>query len=583
MLELKNIIKTYGLDSDNKVEALKGVSIDFRENELVSILGPSGCGKTTLLNIIGGLDKYTSGDLIINDKSTKDFDDRDWDTYRNQRVGFVFQNYNLIPHLSVLGNVELALTLSGIPSAERKARAVKALEVVGLSDQMRKRPNQLSGGQMQRVAIARAIVNNPDIILADEPTGALDRTTSVQVMDILKDLSKERLVIMVTHNNELANKYSTRIIELLDGEVLKESMPYTHEKSDISTAVTEKTDFIKEQAVKDIVENSGNKGEVIVNENNDIVKNGRKQKKTKKSAMSFFTAFMLSLRNLFSKKTRTILVSFAGSIGIIGVALVLAVSNGFTNYINKMQSDALSGYPLSITTISADMEAISNMLESGGTTEEKREEYPDEDMLYVKDSALSLAGLGKYSFISPAYIDYLKAYENADKEKSESKQTINDISYSYASPMVVIGGANGDYRNINDRDVNTSAIGMVTTSRFSEGLGNADFVKSQYDVIYGSYPDSYDELALVVSSTNELNRTLLDQLQIEYKMNLDGSINPIQFSDLVTTDTHIGKTYKLIYNNERYKPVYDGDEIVDFEEDYNPKALFKSQIHLLPL
>ena len=576
MLELKDIVKVYGIDSDNKVDALKGVSIDFRENELVSILGPSGCGKTTLLNIIGGLDKYTSGDLVINDKSTKDFNDRDWDTYRNQRVGFVFQNYNLIPHLSVLGNVELALTLSGIPNAERKARAVKALEVVGLSDQIKKRPNQLSGGQMQRVAIARAIVNNPDIILADEPTGALDSTTSVQVMDILKDLSKERLVIMVTHNNELAQKYSTRIIELLDGEMVQDSMPYKHEKQEIPNEVTEKTDLIKEQAVKDIVENSGNKGEVIVNENNDIVKNGRKQRKTKKSAMSFFTAFMLSLKNLFSKKARTILVSFAGSIGIIGVALVLAVSNGFTNYINKMQSDALSGYPLTITTISADMDAIANMLEGGGdSNDNKREEYPDDDMLYVKDVNMSLAGLGKYSFISPGYLDYLKAYHDADIAKPEAKQTINDISYSYASPMVVIGSANGTYKNINNREVNNSAIGMVSTSRFSEGLANADFVKSQYDVIYGSYPDSYDELALVVSSTNELSRTMLDQLQIEYKMNLDGSIDGIKFSDLVTTDTHVGKTYKLIYNNERYQPVLNGsDEIIDFEESYNAKALF---------
>lgn len=575
MLELKDIVKIYGLDSDNKVEALKGVSIDFRENELVSILGPSGCGKTTLLNIIGGLDKYSSGDLIINDKSTKDFNDRDWDTYRNQRVGFVFQNYNLIPHLSVLGNVELALTLSGIPSAERKARAIKALEVVGLSDQIKKRPNQLSGGQMQRVAIARAIVNNPDIILADEPTGALDSTTSVQVMEILKDLAKERLVIMVTHNNELAQKYSTRIIELLDGEMVKDSMPYKHEKSNTSSDVSEKTDLIKEQAVKDIVENSGNKGDVIVNENNDIVKNGKKQKKTKKSAMSFFTAFMLSLKNLFSKKTRTILVSFAGSIGIIGVALVLAVSNGFTNYINKMQSDALSGYPLTITTISADMEAVSSMLENGGTSQNKREEYPEEDMLYVKDVNTSLAGLGKYSFISPAYLNYLKDYHDADKKKPESKQAINDIAYSYASPMVVIGSSKGEYRNINTKEVNNSAIGMVSSGRFSEGLSNDAFVKSQYDVIYGSYPDRYDELALVVSSTNELTKSLLDSLQIEYKMNLDGSIDPIKFSDLVTTEDHVGKTYKLIYNNERFTPVLNGsDEIVDFEENYNAKTLF---------
>lgn len=572
VLELKNIIKVYGTD-DNKVEALKGVSIDFRENELVSILGPSGCGKTTLLNIVGGLDKYTEGDLIINDKSTKDFNDRDWDTYRNQRVGFVFQNYNLIPHLSVLGNVELALTLSGIPSEERKVRAVKALEVVGLSDQIKKRPNQLSGGQMQRVAIARAIVNNPDIILADEPTGALDSTTSVQVMDILKDLAKERLVIMVTHNNELAQKYSTRIIELLDGEVVQDSMPYKHRKTKKSAEVVEKTDLIKEQAVKDIVENSGNKGEVIVNENNDIVKNGKKQKKTKKSAMSFFTAFMLSLKNLFSKKTRTILVSFAGSIGIIGVALVLAVSNGFTNYINKMQSDTLSGYPITITTITADMEAVSDMM-SGGGIKNEREEYPDEDVLHVKDNTASLAGLGKYSFLSPGYIDYVQDYYAADQKKSANRQTINDVVFSYTSPMVVIGESNGVYGNINTKDTNTSAIGMVSSSRFAEGLNKEEFVRSQYDVIYGSYPDEYDELALVVSSTNELSKTLLDQLKIEYKMNLDGSIDDIAFSDLVSTDTHVGKTYKLIYNNERYSPVMSNGDIVDFEEAFDAEELY---------
>lgn len=572
MLELKNIVKVYGVE-DNKVEALKGVSIDFRENELVSILGPSGCGKTTLLNIVGGLDKYTSGDLIINDKSTKDFNDRDWDTYRNQRVGFVFQNYNLIPHLSVLGNVELALTLSGIPSAERKARAIKALEVVGLSDQIKKRPNQLSGGQMQRVAIARAIVNNPDIILADEPTGALDSTTSVQVMDILKDLSRERLVIMVTHNNDLAEKYSTRIIELLDGEVIKDSMPYKHRKTKKSSEVVEKTDLIKEQAVKDISANIGDDSDVVVNEHNDIVKKGKKQKKTKKSAMSFFTAFMLSLKNLFTKKTRTMLVSFAGSIGIIGVALVLAVSNGFTNYINKMQSDTLSGYPITITTITADMDAVSSMMAGGGLGND-REEYPDEDVLHVKDNTASLAGLGKYSFLSPGYIDYVEDYYTADQKKSASKQTINDVVYSYVSPIVVLGESNGTYGNINTKDVNTSAIGMVSTTRFSEGLNSEEFVRSQYDVIYGSYPDEYDEMALVVSSTNELSKSLLDQLKIEYKMNLDGSIDDIQFSDLVTTDTHVGKTYKLIYNNERYSPVVDGGEIVDFEENYNAEELY---------
>lgn len=556
MLELKDIIKVYGSDN-NKVKALKGISIDFREHELVSILGPSGCGKTTLLNIIGGLDKYTDGDLIINDKSTKDFTDRDWDTYRNQRVGFVFQNYNLIPHLTVLGNVELALTLSGIPKVERRAKAIKALEVVGLSDQIKKRPNQLSGGQMQRVAIARAIVNNPDIILADEPTGALDSVTSVQVMDILKDLAKERLVIMVTHNNQLANDYSTRIIELLDGEIIKDTKPYKHRKS--NNEITEKTDIIKEAVVEDI-SHIDNEIDIIDNNAKDIVKKLDNNKHTKKSAMSFFTAFNLSLKNLFTKKTRTMLTSFAGSIGIIGVALVLAVSNGFTKYINKMQSDTLSGYPITINTVSADLESIMN----GQSNGEGNKEYPDDPVLHVKDTTASMANMTKFSFISPKYIEYLKDYESEDKSKPSDKQTLNEIVFSYSSPLKVIGKQKNSYINICDDHISTSAVGTTVSSQFMEGLSNKEFVESQYDVIYGRYPSNYDELALVVSSKNELSKSMLDQLAIEYTINEDGSIANINFSDLVSTDTNVGKTYKLLYNDEYYTPEYDNGNIVGF-------------------
>ena len=313
MLKLKNIVKEYPTGG-SKVVALRGVSIEFRKSEFVSILGHSGCGKTTLLNIIGGLDQYTTGDLIIEGKSTKDFKDSDWDTYRHHSVGFVFQKYNLIPHQSVLSNVELALTLSGVSREERRERAKVALEKVGLGDQLGKKPNQMSGGQMQRVAIARALVNNPEILLADEPTGALDSETSVQIMDLLKEISKDRLVIMVTHNPELAERYSTRIIRLVDGKIVSDSDPY---------------DSGKEQKAK--------------------------EKGKKKPSMSFFTALSLSMNNLLTKKVRTFLTSFAGSIGIIGIALILSLSNGFQAYIDAIQQETLTSYPISVDSATMDM------------------------------------------------------------------------------------------------------------------------------------------------------------------------------------------------------------------------------------
>ena len=542
-MKLKNIVKIYGTE-DNKVNALRGVSIDFRENELVSILGPSGCGKTTLLNIIGGLDKYTSGDLVINGKSTKDFTDYDWDVYRNQRIGFVFQNYNLIPHLSVLGNVEIALTLSGISAEERRERSIKALQDVGIADQMKKRPNQLSGGQMQRVAIARAIVNNPDIILADEPTGALDSVTSVQVMDILKELSKDRLVIMVTHNNNLAKEYSTRIIELLDGEMTKDTSPFTIEDDNTSN---------KDEELG-IAENNNNNIEIGAESKDNDTNNKDCDKKSKnpkkdKTAMSFFTAFKLSLKNLVSKRTRTILTSFAGSIGIIGVALVLAVSNGFNNYIVKLQSDTLSGYPINISTISADMDQIMEAMETSSSTD-KREEFPDEDVIYVKDTSKSLMAMGNFSFISPTYMDYLNDYYEKDSKKPKSEQAINDVQYSYGTHMTVIGKSGNKYVNISQ----PSGASILSTSYFNEGLNSKAFVESQYDVIYGSYPTKYNELALVISSTNEVSIKLLDSLAIPYTRNADGTISNINFSDIVTNDSHTGIQYKMVYNDDFYKP-----------------------------
>ena len=336
MLEISKIEKIYDL-KDQKVTALKGVSICFRRSEFVAVLGPSGCGKTTLLNIIGGLDRYTSGDLIIDGVSTKAYKDKDWDNYRNHRVGFVFQSYNLIPHQTILENVELALTLSGIKKAERRARAIEVLNKVGLGDKLKSKPNQLSGGQMQRVAIARALVNDPEIILADEPTGALDSKTSVQIMDILKEVSKDRLVVMVTHNPDLANTYASRIVRLLDGEIIEDSKPYTHEESE--------KEIKKHKQELEKAEKSGFK------------------KTEKKKSMSFFTALSLSFKNLLTKKGRTAMVSIAGSIGIIGIALILAVSAGMTNYINHMQSESLSSYPVSISAIAIDYNATRNALQ----------------------------------------------------------------------------------------------------------------------------------------------------------------------------------------------------------------------------
>ena len=339
MLELKNITKVYGTASE-EVKALKGISLRFRESEFVSILGASGCGKTTLLNIIGGLDRYTSGDLIINGKSTKNFKDRDWDAYRNYKIGFVFQSYNLISHQTVLSNVELALTIGGISKKERTKRAIKALEEVGLKEHIHKKPNQLSGGQMQRVAIARALVNNPDIILADEPTGALDTKTSIQVMEILKQISKDKLIIMVTHNPELAEKYSSRIINILDGNITHDSNP------------------------------------IIENEPETKIETN----KLKRTSMKLLTAFRLSLNNLLTKKGRTILVSFAGSIGIIGIALVLAISNGFQAYVDHIQEETLTSYPLTIMQESTDIaSALLSMTTQENSSEDtdglKEEQY----------------------------------------------------------------------------------------------------------------------------------------------------------------------------------------------------------------
>ena len=375
MLELNGIRKTY-VTGTTSVEALKGIDLKFRDSEFVSILGQSGCGKTTLLNIIGGLDKYTSGDLKINGRSTKDFKDRDWDAYRNNSIGFVFQSYNLIPHQTVLSNVELALTLSGVSKAERRQRATEALEKVGLKEQIHKKPNQMSGGQMQRVAIARALVNDPDILLADEPTGALDTQTSIQIMDLLKEISKDRLIIMVTHNPELATQYSTRIIRLLDGTITDDSNPYNGEDDNIAT----KTD---EDSLTD-------------------KKSGKTKKK--KTSMSFFTALSLSLNNLMTKKTRTILTAFAGSIGIIGIALILSISNGIQNYIDRVQRDTLSSYPIQLQKESVD---VSSMIENMMGNKDKNVDH-DKDKIYSNNIMTDMVN----SMVAEVNSNNLKAFKS---------------------------------------------------------------------------------------------------------------------------------------------------------------------------
>lgn len=523
ILELKDIKKDYKL-ADNVVPALKGVSMAFRHNEFVSILGPSGCGKTTMLNIIGGLDQYTSGDLIIKGQSTKKFKGGDWDTYRNHSIGFVFQSYNLIPHLSVLGNVELALTLAGISSKERKQRAMAVLERVGLKNECKKRPNQLSGGQMQRVAIARALVNNPEILLADEPTGALDSKTSVQIMELIKEISKERLVIMVTHNTELAEKYSSRIIKLLDGKVIDDSNPPSE------------NDDALERIIETLPQNAQN-----------LQKNDKKAFKKKKSSMSVFTAFMLSLKNLITKKGRTILTSVAGSIGIIGVALVLAISNGFTNYINKMQTDTLGGYPIAVSTVAIDYSSLSSFMgESNkvGTSEE-------EGSFGVYNPSTIIAKMGNYNFISDKFVKYINDYIEEDNKKGDRK-SLSSVQFTYATNLKVLTEGSEGVVFV-DTKPTTSSIYGTSSSLFYEGLSDKDFVLSNYDIVEGKYPENKNEVLLVLNSTGALSTDMLTKLGIAISVNSEGEYERILYSDV------IGKTYKVISNDTYYTPVYDSE------------------------
>ena len=538
MLKLKNITKEY-VSGDSKVEALKGISIEFRKSEFVSILGQSGCGKTTLLNIIGGLDRYTSGDLIINGKSTKDFKDKDWDAYRNYSVGFVFQSYNLIPHQTILANVELALTISGVSKKERKERAVKALEAVGLKEQIHKKPNQLSGGQMQRVAIARALVNNPDIILADEPTGALDTKTSVQIMEILKEISKDKLIVMVTHNPDLAEKYSSRIVKILDGVITDDSKPFTKEDEE--------------------------------NEKNIKAKSGR-------TSMKFFTALRLSLNNLMTKKGRTILTSFAGSIGIIGIALILSISNGVQNYINRVEEETLSSYPISIEESTVDLSSMIQKLM--GEQEETDNSNYEEGKIYstdIMDDMLSTLS----SKIESNNLTELKKY--IDEGNNEISNNANAIQYNYdlninlykedtengivkvnpSTTMNAIGM--GDMLEARENSSMSSMFGssmsMSNTDVWEEMLDNEELLHSQYDVLAGKWPEAYNEVVLIVDDNNQISDYTLYTLGLKDQKELEEKWKAIQKGEEVaeseqtsyTYDELLNLSFKLILNSDYYE------------------------------
>ena len=519
MLQLKNILKDY-LSGSCTVEALRGIDLQFRSSEFVAILGPSGCGKTTMLNIIGGLDQYTSGDLIINGRSTKHFKDRDWDTYRNHSVGFVFQSYNLIPHQSVLQNVELALTLSGVSRQERRKRAREALEQVGLGDQLRKKPNQLSGGQMQRVAIARAIVNNPDIILADEPTGALDTQTSVQVMDILREIARERLVVMVTHNPELAQDYANRIVRVVDGRIISDSNPLTEEELRLEEAAAQP----------------------------------QPKKKEKKPSMSLRTSFGLSLRNLISKKGRTILTSFAGSIGIIGIALIYAVSQGTTTYINTVQEETLSSYPL---TIEAESLNLGSLMVTFMTQAESAGEH-ENDAVYQKTMFYDMVNALNAMETTYNDLDAFKVYLDGEMENPDSvlSQSLSGLQYGYDLDLQVFTeNVDGTILRADTEalmqelmieyfgmDMSgmmnmSEAYGMdmsammtppgVSTTLFEEILPGKEgqpinpLVENQYELIYGSLPNDYDEIILVVDENNEIDDLTLYALGLKSKEEID--------------------------------------------------------------
>ena len=566
MLKLQSIKKDY-IAGDSVVHALKGVDLEFRESEFVAILGHSGCGKTTLLNIIGGLDQYTSGDLVINGKSTKNFTDSDWDSYRNHSVGFVFQSYNLIPHQTVLANVELALTLSGVGPAERKARAREALEKVGLGDQLYKKPNQMSGGQMQRVAIARALVNDPDILMADEPTGALDSDTSVQIMDILKEISKDKLIIMVTHNPELAMEYASRVIRLKDGLIVDDSNPYRSDNTESAPA-----------------------------------------SQGKKPSMSFFTALALSTNNLMTKKARTILTAFAGSIGIIGIALIMSLSNGIQNYIDKIQKDTLSSYPITIQAETLDMTSM--MTSMMGVQAQAEENQHDKDAVY---SSTVMYDMMNSMVSAETQKNNLKAFKKyLEDEAGEIAPHISSIQYSYDLDMNLYA------QDVDDNIVKTDVVDLLQSamsqtfggdyssyfSTFGQMYAVMDvwqemlpgengeavnpLLKTQYDVLYGKWPEKYDEVVLVVDKNNEVSDLVLYALGLKSNSSLADDMQTFMNQENLNTQLEswsyediCGMSFRYIYPADEYKWDEDKEEYVNMtEEDLGLRTLFNNGLQV---
>ena len=520
MLSLKNITKDYEV-GDGKVEALRGIDIEFRRNEFVSILGQSGCGKTTLLNIIGGLDQYSAGDLSINGKSTKDFKDRDWDAYRNHSVGFVFQSYNLIPHQTVLSNVELALTLSGVSKSERRRRAIEALTKVGLADQIKKKPNQMSGGQMQRVAIARALVNDPEILLADEPTGALDSETSVQVMEILKEVARDRLVIMVTHNPELAERYSTRIVRLLDGRIIDDSDPYDGK--------TEVIEPVRTQSSAPV---------------------GRK----KRPSMSFFTALSLSLNNLMTKKGRTFLTAFAGSIGIIGIALILSISSGMQNYIDRVQEDTLSSYPITIEDQTMDLTSMMTSLMG----EQPEQQVHEPDRVYAVEVMNGMLEM-MANEIKTNNLELFKAY--LEDPANGFDELLNGIQYGYETPLNIYKSDTSDgieqinpstlleqlgFGQMVEMQESSGMSSMSGQDVWQEILDNEELLDAQYEVIAGRMPAAMDEVVLVVDENNEVTDYALYSLGLLDADELEETMQAIMNGQQV--DTGSGETISYTYD-----------------------------------
>ncbi len=530
MLKLLNIKKDYFI-GETAVPALKGVTMAFRKNEFVSILGPSGCGKTTLLNIIGGLDRYSDGDLVINGKSTKLYKDRDWDSYRNHTIGFIFQSYNLIPHQSVLSNVELALTLSGVSKAERRKRAIQVLEKVGLSDQLNKKPNQMSGGQMQRVAIARALINNPDVLLADEPTGALDSETSVQIMELLKEIAKDKLVIMVTHNPDLAEEYSTRIIRLLDGVVLSDSKPYNDEEAEAEQL----------QAVK-------------------------------KPSMSFFTALTLSLNNLLTKKTRTLLTSFAGSIGIIGIALILALSSGVNAYIARVEEETLSSYPLTIEEAGMDMSGMADSLMGEAADEEPK----DPEKIYSNNIMTEMMS----TMVNGISVNNLEKFKEYLDSTDKFDPYISDIEYSYSTDLNIYSES-GEHINPNqifnklmssmgaEVDTNSSpmsgSIMMSNTEIWHQLTNNEELLEKQYEVVAGKMPEKYNEVVLVVNRNNQISDYALYSLGLKDSDELEKMMKQAQKGEKIEATEKTSYTFDQILDLE-FKLMLNSDY---FEKDEN--------------